>query len=285
MPYENEPGYPGRQGRGRNDEELSGPGGSKPGSAYGPGAGTPGNWAAKMGQIWQDKSGRGGIERYADQIEGGLGRLEDLATGKNSIAQEQLKQALGRNIAAEQAFAATGRGNQAMQQRQASQNIGGLRSGLAGQSSLAGLQERALANQQLMQALQQLRGQEVQMALPGAQADAMQPSMTDRLMGAGGGILQGYLMSDERVKTNVSTADKDADALLDGLRAYTYDYKNQKHGKGRQLGVMAQDLEKAGLPQAVIDTPDGKAVDAAKLVGGLAAAASSLHRRLKKLEG
>ncbi len=277
------PGQSGRQGRGRgrNDEELS-----KPGSAYGPGSGGPGgSWADQLGSNWQDKSGKGGLERYSDRIDTGLGRLDDWASGKNSVAMEQLKQALGQNVAREQSFAATGRGNQALQQRQASQNIGGLRSGLAGQGALAGLQERAMANQQLMQALMGLRGQEVQMKLPGAQADAMQPSTTDRLMGMGGGLLQGYMMSDERVKTNVADADKDADALLEGLKAYSYDYKNPKHGKGRQLAIMAQDLEKAGLPGAIIETPEGKAVDAAKLAGALAAATSSLHRRMKKLEG
>ena len=216
---------------------------------------------------------------YGEDIGALIERLRAQAEGRDTVTDQKLKQATGQNIAAEQAFAATGRGNQALQQRQASQNIGGLRSGLAGQAAMADVQERSLSNQQLGGLLAQLRGQQM-----GFETSNPATSGWDRLAGglqAGGAA---YAMSDVRVKTNIAAADEEADALLDGLRAYSYDYKNPKHGKGRQLGVMAQDLERAGLQQAVIDTPEGKAVDGAKLAGALAAATSSLHRRVKRLE-
>ena len=60
---------------------------------------------------------------------------------------------------------------------------------------------------------------------------------------------------------------------------------DDKHGKGEQIGILAQDLEKAGLKQAVIDTPEGKKVDTSKLSGALAAATASMHQRIKALEG
>jgi len=101
------------------------------------------------------------------------------------------------------------------------------------------------------------------------------------------GMLQGLgamAFSDERLKENIEDGEEAANKLMKGLAAYSYDYKNPEHGSERQLGVMAQDLEKV-LPQAVIDTPTGKAVHGAKLAGALAAALPTLEKRLSKLEG
>ena len=52
---------------------------------------------------------------------------------------------------------------------------------------------------------------------------------------------------------------KDIDGFLDSLYAHQYNYKNDAHGKGKQVGVMAQDLEKTQLgKQMVENTPEGK---------------------------
>ena len=91
--------------------------------------------------------------------------------------------------------------------------------------------------------------------------------------------------SDRRAKKNVKDGDADAERLLKGLKAYRYDYKDERDGQGSQLGVMAQDLERAGAGHAVIDTPGGKMVHGAKLATTLAATLPVLHRRLAKLEG
>ena len=209
-----------------------------------------------------------------------LAGLRAQSQGQNSLVDLKAKEAMGRNIAAEQAMAATGRGSQALQQRQASQNIGGLRAGLAHQQNMAGVMERGQANQQLAQLLAQLRGQDI--GLAGARMGQATPG--EQLVGMGQGIGQMAMMSDERVKHDIKPADDKAAKLLDSLKAYSYDYNDPKHGKGRQLGVMAQDLERT-LPQAIIETPEGKAVDGAKLAGALAATSASMHARLKKLEG
>ena len=93
-----------------------------------------------------------------------------------------------------------------------------------------------------------------------------------------------YAMSDKRIKHNIEDGSKDADAALRKLSAYKYDYDNEKHGKGKQLGLMAQDIEAAGLGHAVIDTPDGKAVHGPKMALALAAMMPGLNKRLESLE-
>lgn len=217
---------------------------------------------------------------YGSDISALLEGLQRQAEGKQSASGQMLKAGLGRNVAAEQSMAASGRGNPALRQRLAGQRIGNLRAGLSGDMALAGAQERAMANQQLAALLAQLRGQNMQ----GTMGLMQQPTPGERLLGLGSSLGAAALMSDRNAKTDVRDADAEADTLLEGLKAYSYRYKDARHGKGRQLGVMAQDLEKAGLPQAVIATPAGKAVDTGKLTGALAAAAARLHQRVAKLE-
>ncbi len=94
----------------------------------------------------------------------------------------------------------------------------------------------------------------------------------------------GNAVSDRRLKTNIKDGSAAATKLLDGLSAHLYDYKDPRHGKGKQLGLMAQDIEKAGLKSAVIDTPAGKVVHGAKLALGIAATLPGLHKRIRELE-
>jgi hypothetical protein len=218
---------------------------------------------------------------YGQELGDVRNRLTQQATGAESVSAMQLKNALGQNIAAEQAMAASGRGNPALQQRQAQQRVGDLRAGLAGQQAVAGLMERQQANQQLGQLLMQQRQQD----LGTMQQQAAQPTSGERLLGLGQGLAGMGLLSDRRAKTDIRAGARDATSLLDSLKAYSYRYRDDAHGKGKQLGVMAQDLERSAAGrQAVIDTPHGKMVDGAKLAGALAAASSQMHERLKKLE-
>ncbi len=101
---------------------------------------------------------------------------------------------------------------------------------------------------------------------------------------AGGAALAAGLFSDERLKTDIGDGDKAAKKALETLAAKTYRYKDPKYGAGPQLGVMAQALEKAGLKQAVIDTPEGKAIDHAKLTGANTSMLAALAKRVGKLE-
>jgi hypothetical protein len=106
------------------------------------------------------------------------------------------------------------------------------------------------------------------------------------LSGAGnalGNVFHGW--SDENLKTNVKSGSGDVRNFLDNLKPYSYDYKNQKHGKGKHTSIMAQDLEKSPEgAQAVEDHPEGKAVNYAKLAGMMLASQADLHQRIKKME-
>jgi hypothetical protein len=101
------------------------------------------------------------------------------------------------------------------------------------------------------------------------------------LLGAGA---TAFAKSDEDSKENVE--DFDPSEFLDSITGYKYKYKNPKDGKGKQVGVMAQDLEKE-VPQMVEDTPEGKMVDysPAKAGGPIFASLGDLHERIKRLEG
>jgi hypothetical protein len=93
--------------------------------------------------------------------------------------------------------------------------------------------------------------------------------------------------SDRKLKKKVRSAKprasaKEIDKLLKNLKAYNYEYKNQKYGSGRRLGVMAQDLEKTRLgKKIVVDTPVGKAIDIGKGLGLAFATQAHLNKRFK----
>ena len=120
-------------------------------------------------------------------------------------------------------------------------------------------------------------------------ADAQaQNGFMGNIMSTAGTLGAAYMMSDENVKKNVKKADGDASpkSFLDALTAYNYKYKDSKNGKGEQLSVMAQDLEKAGpVGKAMVqETPQGKMVDYGKGFGAILAAQADLNERLKDIE-
>ncbi len=221
--------------------------------------------------------------------------LRAQAAGQNSVSAEQLRQGLQQNLAAQQSMAAgASSNNQAMAARTAMMQQGRLGAGLAGQQSVAGLQERQQAQQALSQSLLGSRGQDLQGVLGGYGASNQAYGAQISPNGDKSGIekngpaimgLLGGLMSDKRIKTDIEDGDVKARRLLEGLKSYNYRYKDEKFGEGDQLGIMAQDLEAAGLGNAVTDTPQGKRVDGAKLAAGLASTLPGLNKRLKALEG
>ena len=78
-------------------------------------------------------------------------------------------------------------------------------------------------------------------------------------IGAAGGV--GAFFSDISLKTNIKFENK----VINHLPIYSFEYKNSKHGKGRYIGVMAQDVEKTN-PEAVGISPEGyKMVDYSKI--------------------
>ncbi len=73
--------------------------------------------------------------------------------------------------------------------------------------------------------------------------------------------------------------------MLNALRSFSYRYKDEdKYGKGERTGIMAQDLERAGIKHAVIDTPSGKMVHGAHLATANTAMLAALRRRVERIE-
>lgn len=242
--------------------------------------------------MFADQSERG-YAQYGAQGQGALDQLQAQANGQNSVSALQLRQGLQQNLAAQRAQAASASPqNAAMAARTAAMQSSRLGAGLAGQQAVAGLQERNQAQQQYGAMLQGLRGQDLNAALSSRQnansgygagnTGAPQKTWSETY---GPAIIAGAsAVSDRRLKTGIRDGDESADKAIKGLRSFMFRYKDEQHGKGDQLGVMAQDLERAGLKHAVIDTPTGKVVHGAKLATANTAMISALGRRLAALE-
>lgn len=224
-----------------------------------------------------------------------LNQLQQRANGQNSLSAMQLQQGLQQNVAAQRAMAASASpANAAMAARTAAIQSGRLGAGLAGQQAIAGLQEQQQAQQQYSQLLQGLRGQDMQAALGARQAaitgygasnaGVPAPSFLQQYGPMFQAGAQAAAMSDRRLKTDVRDGSDDADKSLKGLKAHFFRYKDDKHGSGARVGVMAQDLERAGLGHAVINTPAGKAVHGGHLATALAAMMPGIDKRLGALE-
>lgn len=243
--------------------------------------------AGWFGDVNQDEYQNLGNEASAERD-----YLRKLASGQESVSAEQLRQGVQQNVAAQRSMAQGGAPqNAAMAARSAAINAGRIGSGMAGQQALAGLQERQNAHKSLADMILGQRQQSLQGAL-GSRQTAIQGyggqkaegSFLDKWGNAAAGAGAIIAKSDRRAKSDIEDGDVEAKRALEGLRSYTFKYKNEKDGKGRQLGVMAQDLEKAGLKHAVIDTPDGKYVHGGKLATANTAMLSALERRVSKME-
>lgn len=220
--------------------------------------------------------------------------LRDLASGKNSLSAEQLRQGNQQTMSAQRSMAASASPqNGPMMALAAAQNMNRASMGLAGQQAMAGIAERQAAQQGLANMISQERGQDVNAAL-GSRGNAIQGyggmKPDGSFMDKYGGMIVGGLgaaakFSDERLKEDIDDGDVDASKALKGLRAYTYKYRDKGLGKKRELGIMAQDLEKAGLKHTIIETPRGKAVHGAALSTANTAMLAALEKRVSKMEG
>jgi hypothetical protein len=220
--------------------------------------------------------------------------LRRLASGQDSVSAEQLRQGLQQNLAAQRSMAASASPqNSAMAARTAAMQMGRMGTGLAGQQALAGLQERQMAHQGLANMISQERQQDLSAALGSRQnaiagyggVTAEQSALEKWANPVAGALGAAAKFSDKRLKEDIDDGDSDANRAVDGLRAYTYKYKDKKLGKDKELGILAQELESAGLKHTVIDTPRGKAVHGAALATANTAMISALGRRIGKLEG
>lgn len=232
---------------------------------------------------------------------GGLGtdalsQLQAAANGQNSVSALQLQQGLQQGLAAQRSMAAgAAPQNAAAAARTAAIQSARLSSGLAGQQAIAGLQERNQAQQAYGALLQGLRQQDLQAALQsrqnaltgyGSQSSGQPEQSTLQKLAPYIQTGAALAMSDRNTKTDIKDGSKAAESALRGLSAHSFRYKDErKHGAGERVGIMAQDLERAGLGHAVVNTPAGKAVHGGHLATSLAAMLPGIDKRLRKLEG
>lgn len=105
-----------------------------------------------------------------------------------------------------------------------------------------------------------------------------------------GRALRRIRISDEDLKEDVSYDPKDVEKFMNRIKASSYDYKKEVQdsplaSKNREIGVMAQDLEKSKLgKEAVKETKIGKVVDYDNLGPKMLASIANLNERLKKME-
>lgn len=136
-------------------------------------------------------------------------------------------------------------------------------------------------------AMQNLAGYEQSKGAAKAQAEAQKQAA---LLGAGASLAGAAVKSDRNLKKNIEKPSPDniigkLEDMLNELKAYKYEYKNEDYMPGEQMGIMAQDLEKSELgSEFVEDTPEGKMVDYGKMAPTMAAGIANLNERLSKLE-
>lgn len=259
----------------------------------------------------------GGMVRQSQL--GQIQQLQGIASGHQQGAGELAAQRQTQNaLAGQQSLAHGARGgNAALAYRNAANNAAAIGLSGAGMAQQAGMQDQMAAQGMLTNAMGQARGQDISQLdqqlramgmqdqtrlaylaqLTGMDATQLQayananaqssPGHIGPLIGAAGQVGAALAMSDERVKEQIEDAGDEVDAALEALLPKAYVYKDQgKHGKGRRVGIMAQDLERSRAGSHVVtEVADGKAIDLSKATSLALASVSRLHHRLRKLEG
>jgi len=221
----------------------------------------------------------------------GLMRLQE-----QNQAQQQLGQALAQGRAQDIGLATT----QAEMQQQAglagaqmqqARDLANLQAGLEQQrmKDAYALQLQGLGTQRDVAGLQSAAQQQLanQGMAYGSQAANIDfwKQLIGQGMSTGGQIAAMAAMSDETKKKNVKKADSEIKEFLASLSASKYEYKDKKHGEGRYVSPMAQELEKTELGKSmVLETEDGKMVDYGRGFGAILAAQAHLNKRLDKME-
>lgn len=98
---------------------------------------------------------------------------------------------------------------------------------------------------------------------PGTQTNVMMGALgvgtnnpSEKLHVVGNILASGTITpSDERLKKNIKNLESNLEKVSK-IRAVSYDWKDTKHGKGKQLGVVAQEIQKV-YPEVVTKTNDG----------------------------
>jgi hypothetical protein len=258
----------------------------------------------------------------ADQARGGQSQLAQMlfqqATGQRQGAGELAVQRQAGNAMAQQTSQAQmARGsNAALAGRAAARMNADIGTNAAGQAGIAQMQDQQSAQNQLGGLLGMQRGQDIQTAganqqsqlaqqqlqlsalaqMLGVDEAALRQDQAKRAIGLQdkgnlatllqiGGQAGVAAASDRNLKTDIRDADYDVDDILRNLRPKAYRYKDEKHGKGARVGIMAQDLELSWLGAGIVeDTAEGKMLDVNKALSLALAAVARLDARVRELE-
>lgn len=171
---------------------------------------------------------------------------------------------------------------QAQQQLAAQEQLQQQQSQMANQALSANqLYQQSLANQNALVSGNFLGAQQINAGISKENTEAVNKTRQSNMQAASGAMSMAA-MSDENQKTDVK--DFDASSFLEAIKAHQFKYKDKAYGEGKQVGVMAQDVEKE-VPQMVADTPEGKVLDLTNAGGPILASLASLHERLSQIEG
>jgi hypothetical protein len=118
-----------------------------------------------------------------------------------------------------------------------------------------------------MQGASSMAGNATNMVKAQAAARMAQQQMDNQLLGQAVSI-GALAFSDERLKTNIQSLNKeDLAEMRKHLKAYAFNYTNDKYGKGDWVGIMAQDLEKSKLGKTLVVEVNGlKTIDTNKVM-------------------
>lgn len=218
-------------------------------------------------------------------------QLQGLASGAApSAAAIQGQQAREANINSAMALANSARGpantlnQKGAVQAMAQANQQALQTQAATQAQEQMAYQQLLANQIAQQRSQDLGIGQMQNQIAQSNAQGQNQMMGGLLSGAAG-IGAAAMMSDKNVKKDIKDADSEITAFMDNLDPKSYKYKDEKHGKGKQVGIMAQDLEKSKKGKEIVaEGPEGKMVSLEGAVPKLLAAVANLNDRIKKME-
>lgn len=256
-----------------------------------------------------------GLSREGRQINPETeGLLRGLATGQApSAAQIQLMQGLGQQQRSAMSMAASNPNvspemaqrlaNQAQTEAQLQTNsqMAALRADEQARfiQALSGreLQEQALNDRMVTEFMQMgLDADQAQlkasMELEKAKAAELQAANERQqqekgaVFGAAGSVLGGLLKtSDRRAKKDIRPGDELTRAFLKAIKPYSFKYKDEANGRGDELGVMAQDLEKSDMGKAMVREVGGKkAVDLGRALMGALAGVAHVEKRLTMVE-
>lgn len=155
----------------------------------------------------------------------------------------------------------------------------------------AQLRQSGMNDQARIAYLQQLTGMDANQLNASLQLYGIQKGSTGLLPGlvSQAGQTAGAMASmasDERLKKDVTDARSEIDEMLDALSPKSYDYKDEKFGKGRRAGIMAQDMLKSTAGRRIVEEhPEGKMLDVNKALSAALASSARLNERVRALEG